>query len=86
MFKNPFRIPTHVEYAEVSLEQAKMTLLKAQEQLEYYESIVAFKRKQIARLEGATNNAKTSKNSTNGSFPGTNDSDLRNSPALLGTI
>ena len=85
MFKNPFRTPTHVEYAEVSLEQAKMTLLKAQEQLEYYESIVAFKRKQIARLEGA-NNAKTPKSSTNNGFPGTNDSDLRNPPALLGTL
>lgn len=52
MFKNPFREPTHTEYASESLARAKMELLKALENLEYYESVVSFKRKQIARLEG----------------------------------
>ena len=76
MFKNPFREPTHEEYAEVSLARAKMELLKALESLEYYEALVSFKRKQIARLEGAEN-AKTPKSYGFNSFAGTSSSDLR---------
>lgn len=53
MIKNPFRELTHTEYAEQSLEKAKLELLKALEYAEYYESLVSFKRKQIARLEAA---------------------------------
>ena len=47
MFKNPFREPTHEEYAKDTLAKARMELLKALEHMEYYESIVVFKRKQI---------------------------------------
>lgn len=65
MFKNPFREPTHEEYAKDTLAKAKMELLKALEHMEYYESIVVFKRKQIARLEGAEN-AKTPKGYSSG--------------------
>ena len=85
MFKNPFREPTHTEYASQSLERAKMELLKALENLEYYESVVFFKRKQIARLEGAKN-AEIPKSITTNSFSGLSGSDLRDAPALLGTI
>ena len=60
MFKNPFREPAHEEYAEATLAKARLDLLKALEHMEYYESLVVFKRKQIARLEGAEN-AKTPK-------------------------
>lgn len=85
MFKNPFRDENHNEYASRTLEVAKLDLLKALENVEFYEAVVVYRRKQIARLEGA-NNAKTPKSSTNNGFPGTNDSDLRNPPALLGTL
>lgn len=72
---NPFRAPTHTEYAETSLEAAKMTLLKALEQLEYYEAVVAFKRKQIARLEGAQN-AKINPSTNLSKFSGISGADL----------
>lgn len=52
MFKNPFRDESHDEYAARTLEQAKLDLLKALETVEFYEAVVSYRRKQIARLEG----------------------------------
>lgn len=85
MFKNPFREPpTHDKYAELSL-RAKLELLKALENTEYYEAVaafneavVAFKRKQIARLEGEKS-AKTSESYNSNSLADINNPDLQDS-------
>lgn len=85
MFKNPFRDESHDEYAARTLEQAKLDLLKALENVEFYEAIVSYRRKQIARLE-VTEYAKLTKVANTSNTTGLSGSDLRDAPTILSTI
>lgn len=85
MFKNPFRDESHDEYAARTLEQAKLDLLKALENVEFYEAIVSYRRKQIARLEG-TEYAKLTKIDIAGDTASNSDSNIRNPTAVSNLI